>query len=65
MRPLAAGKTFAVCKPCSREEYDELTKNSTDTKQVEKWDDKYRSSLSDWCGYARNLKFKETYFDKV
>jgi len=55
---IAAGKTFAVCDAGFREEYDELTKNSTDTNRVEKWDNKHRSSMSDWCGYARNLKIK-------
>ena len=55
---LAAGKTFAVCEVSYREEYDELTKNSTDTERVEKWDNKHRTSLSDWCGYARGLKKK-------
>ena len=55
---LAAGKTFAVCSEAYREEYDELTKNSTETKRIERWDNKHRSSLSDWCGYARNLKVK-------
>lgn len=55
---IAAGKTFAVCSIAYREEYDELTKNSTDVKRIEKWDDKHRSSISDWCGYARGLKIK-------
>jgi hypothetical protein len=55
---IAAGKTFAVCSESFREEYDELTKNSTDIKQIEKWDNKHRSSISDWCGYARGLKIK-------
>lgn len=56
---LASGKTFAVCESRFREEYDELTKNSTDIKAVEKWDNRHRSSMSDWCGRARGLKLKE------
>ena len=56
---LAAGKTFAVCGFGYREEYDILTKNSTDKKAVEKWDNKHRTSMSDWCGYARGLKLNE------
>jgi len=54
-----AAHTFAVCPPAYREEYDELTKNSTDTKQVKRWDDKHRSSISDWCTFARSMKLKE------
>ena len=55
---ITAGKTFAVCSPKSREEYDELTDNSTNETAVEKWDNKHRSSMSEWCGYARGLKVK-------
>ena len=56
---LAAGKTFAVVGPGMRQEYDTLTQNSTDEKGVELWDGRHRSSISDWCGYARNLKLKK------
>lgn len=56
---IAAGKTFAVCEVAYREEYDELTENSTNTKRVKRWDDRHRSSMSDWCGYARGLKLKK------
>ncbi len=55
---VAAGKTFAVCGPEFREEYDELTENSTNAAQIAKWDDKHRSSMSDWCSYARGMKLK-------
>ena len=55
---LAAGKTFAVCEVRYREEYNELTENSTNKDKVAKWDDKHRTSMSDWCNYARNLKIK-------
>jgi len=55
---IAAGKTFAVCTPVFREEYDELTENSTNAERVERWDNKHRSSMSNWCGFARSLKFK-------
>jgi len=53
---IAAGKTFAVCKPAYREVYDELTENSTNIERIEKWDNKHRSSMSDWCGFARSMK---------
>jgi len=55
---IAAGKTFAVCSISQREIYDDHTNNGQDEKRVKKWDDKNRSSLSDWCGYARHLKIK-------
>ena len=54
-----ACKTFAVCESGMREEYDELTKNSTDIERVKKWDDKHRSSMSKWCEYAWSLSFKK------
>ena len=54
-----AAHTFAVCPPAYRQEYDELTKNSTDIERVKQWDDKHRSSMSDWCTFARNLKLKK------
>jgi len=54
-----AAKTFAVCEASLREEYDELTKDSTDTERIQKWDDKHRSSMTNWCDYARGLKLKE------
>lgn len=57
---IAAGKTFAVCRSSQREIYDDYTNNGQDEEKVEKWDDKNRSSISDWCGYARSLKIKES-----
>lgn len=55
---IAAGKTFAVCSPAFREEYDELTDNGSNDERVKKWDAKHRSSMSDWCTFARSLKRK-------
>ncbi len=55
---IAAGRTFAVCSKSYREEYDTLTENSTNTEQIEKWDERHRSSMNNWCGYARSLKIK-------
>ncbi len=57
---VSAGKTFAVVGPGMREEYDTLTKNSTDEKAVKRWDGRHRSSTNDFCGYARNLRFAKT-----
>jgi len=56
---LSAAKTFAVCGPSGREIYDDYTENGTNAEKVAKWDDKKRSSLNDWCGYARGLQVKE------
>lgn len=55
---IASGKTFAVCRASQREIYDDYTDNGQNKKKVEKWDDKNRSSISDWCGSARGLKIK-------
>lgn len=44
--------SFAVCGHGDREIYDEYTSNSTDAKKKAKWDDKHRTSLNDYCGYA-------------
>ena len=53
---VTSGKTFAVCTSGFREEYDELTENGTNKDRIEKWDDKHRSSMSNWCDFARSLK---------
>jgi len=55
---LSAATTFAVCKPSDRDIYDDYTENGTNAEKVAKWDDKKRSSLNDWCGYARGLQVK-------
>lgn len=56
---VAAGKTFATCTAEYREEYDKLTENSTNAEAIARFDDRHRSSMSDWCGYARSLTLKE------
>jgi hypothetical protein len=55
---LEAAHSFAVCNPDQRVIYDEYTNNGKDKSKVEKWDDKNRSSMNDWCKYARSLKAK-------
>lgn len=55
---IAAGKTFAVCEVGFREEYDTITENSTNIEAIATWDERHRSSMSDWCGFARTLKRK-------
>ena len=47
--------SFAVCKPYEREIYDDYTNNGTNETKFKKWDDKNRSSMNDFCGYARRL----------
>lgn len=55
---LAAGKTFAVCKPGLRYEYDKMTDNATNEKEIAEWDDRHRSSMNNWCKFARTLRPK-------
>ena len=55
---LKACHSFACCGFAEREIYDEYTKNGTDAARVLKWDDKNRTSMSDFCKYARSLKLK-------
>ena len=52
---LFALQTFAVAEPGEREIYDEYTTNGTNEERVAKWDDKKRTSLTNYCGYARSL----------
>ena len=52
----AAFKTFAVCSPGCRKEYDVYTENSTNEERWKEWDDRKRTSMTNWCGYARSLK---------
>ena len=52
----AAFKTFAVCSPGCRKEYDVYTENSTNEERWKEWDDRKRTSMTNWCGYARGLK---------
>lgn len=56
---LESAHSFAVCEPNQRIIYDEYTNNGKDKDKVEKWDDKNRSSMNDWCKYARGLKAKK------
>lgn len=53
---LDACKTFAVCNFSDRKIYDDYTQNSTNEEKVKSWDTEKRSSLTDWCGFARGLK---------
>ena len=52
----AAFKTFAVCSPGCRKEFDVFTENSTNEERWKDWDERKRTSMTDWCGYARSLK---------
>lgn len=52
----AAFRTFAVCSPWCRTEYDVYTENSTNEERWREWDDRKRTSMTNWCGYARSLK---------
>ena len=52
----SAFKTFAVCSPECRKEYDVYTEDSTNEERWKEWDDRKRTSMTDWCGYARSLK---------
>lgn len=51
--------TFACCKPSEREIFNDYTKNGTDKEKYAKWDDAHRSSMSDYCKYARGLRPKD------
>jgi len=53
---IVAAHSFAVCDKGERAIYDEFTENGQNGIQVAKWDDAHRSSMSDWCAYARSLK---------
>ncbi len=55
----AAAHTFAVCSPDMREEYDKLTNSGGAADEVRRWEDRHRSSMTDWCTYARGLNRKE------
>jgi hypothetical protein len=61
----AACKTFAVCSLSDRKIYDDYTQNSTNEEKVKSWDAEKRSSLTDWCGFARSLKRKENEADSA
>jgi len=56
---IEAAHTFAVTSIADRPVYDDYTNNGQDKEKIDKWDDIRRSSMSDWCGYARGLKLKE------
>ena len=51
--------TFACCKPSEREIFNDYTNNGTDKAKYDKWDDAHRTSLSDYCKYARGLRLKD------
>ena len=55
---IAAGHTFAVCTPGERGIYDDYTNNGRDPEKIAKWDAVHRSSISNWCGFARGLKIR-------
>lgn len=52
---LDALNSFAVCDFGERYIFDDYTKNGTDKEKLKKWDDKKRTSLNDFCSYARHL----------
>lgn len=55
---LDATQTFAVVSPDKRSEFDVYTKNCTDKRLVKQWNDRHRTSMSDWCKYAHSFKRK-------
>lgn len=52
----AAFKTFAVCSPGRRKEYDVYTENSTNEERWRDWNDRKCTSMTDWCSYVRSLR---------
>ena len=56
---IEAAHTFACCKPSEREIFNDYTNNGTDKEKYEKWDDAHRSSMSDYCKYARGVRLKD------
>lgn len=52
---LNALNSFAVCDFGERAIFDDYTKNGTDKEKLEKWDETKRTSLNDFCSYAKNL----------
>lgn len=52
----AALQTFAVCPPERRREFDAYTEDSTNEERWREWDERERTSMSNWCDYARSLK---------
>ena len=56
---MEAAHTFACCKPSERDIFNDYTNNGTDKKKYDKWDDAHRSSMSDYCGYARSIKLRK------
>jgi len=55
---LTACERFAVCGFSDRDIYNDYTQNGTNEEKVKLWDDKKRSSMTDWCGFARGLARK-------
>ena len=53
-----AAHTFACCKPGERQIFDDYTKNGTDKEKYDKWDNAHRSSMANYCKYARGLRLK-------
>ena len=56
---MESAHTFACCKPSEREIFNDYTNNGTDNEKYAKWDDAHRTSLSDYCKYARGLRLKD------
>ena len=60
-----AMRTFACCRPQDREAYDVYTENSTNQDRWDSWDDKHRTSLNNYCKWARDFRFKEQPTEEV
>ena len=58
---MEAAHTFACCKPGERAIFDEYTDNGKDKEKYAKWDDAHRTSMSDYCKFARAIKLKIEY----
>jgi hypothetical protein len=54
-----ATQSFAIAKPSERDIYDDYTDNGSDIEKRDKWHDKKRSSLNDFCSYAWSIKIKK------
>ena len=56
---MESAHTFACCKPCERQIFDEYTNNGSDKEKYDKWDDTHRSSTNNYCKFARSLRLKK------
>lgn len=55
MKLIDALKSCACVSFDEREIFDDYTNNGTDEEKWQKWDEKHRSSLNDFCGWARKF----------